>query len=348
MNNQKISTGIGTIIIVIIAITVGMFVWKNSKKIFTNLNSQTLLQSNREDDLKKENNIEISDKWTLVSHYNFWNNPNVFLRSAYNFPNIKFSYPENWEFKCCGDMDYGSEHFINLSKNHDKSMPYIRITDYILSGCTNSKNDCPIDKTVKLTANEKFNRLISSVASDKILPKLELKKLNTNAFVYNKTERDNKSSKAYMINLGNDVIQVDFINYELLDDKFIKNFLNRISFENKTEGVSFCGKKYETDQILIDGMDISRIIAKIAEKEAWICENLESGKFQESGITITQKKEESEKKSYLVNFSHKGNESEEKDPFNKSPFIFKFNFQDNAIFYQNQFDGSFKSLGTIR
>ncbi len=227
--NQKISTKLGIIIIVIMAVTAGMFVWKIEESNFSESELQSF-QIDKLDKSKKDSLIEISDKWTTINHGNFWNNPNLFSGHDYKFPNIEFSYPENWEFRCCGDMDNASEHFINLP-SRDNSSPYIRITDYVMSGCPDSEKECSMDNIVKLTAKEKFNRLVLNVPRDKILQEMQLKKLNTSAFVYKKIEKDNKLSKAYIINLVNDVIEIDFINYELLDEKFIENFLNHISFE---------------------------------------------------------------------------------------------------------------------
>lgn len=232
MDNKKIPTSVGTIVIVIIAITVGVLVWEweNNK---SSTNQHPTVQNNKSDNLDKKSNVEISANWTLVSHYNFWNNPNVFKRSPYNFPNIKFSYPENWDFRCCNDMDFVSTHIIYSSKDRDTTLPFIRISNIGLNGCPKSQNTCSIDKTIRLTADEKFSRLVSAISSDKALPKLELKNLKTNAFVYKKLETNNMPSRGYLINLGNRVIEVDFVNYELLDEKFIENFLNRIEFENR-------------------------------------------------------------------------------------------------------------------
>lgn len=176
---------------------------------------------------------EISNKWVLVSHGNFWSNPNFFANRNYKFPNITFSYPDNWKFQCCGDTGNSSEHLIFSSENRDMSLPYIRITDHVLSGCSDAQKSCSLDKAVKVTADEKFRQLVSFVPEEDILPKLRLEKLNTVAFVYNKHEKNNTLSKGYIINLGNDVVGIDFINYELLSDTFIENFLNRIAFEIK-------------------------------------------------------------------------------------------------------------------
>lgn len=231
MNNKNIPTGIGTIVLVIIAVSVGMFVWQYEKNLSIELEPQTPPQLKEASNSKPSNKIEISNKWTLVSHSNFWNNPNLFTNANYKFPDIDFSYPDNWEFECCGDMDHSSEHIIYSSKDHNKSLPYIRITDYALTGCPNSQNKCSLDETVTVTASEEFNRLTSTISVSDVLEKIKLDKLNTMAFVYKKSEGNNKFSKGYIINLKDSVLGLDFVNYELLDSTFIENFLNHISFE---------------------------------------------------------------------------------------------------------------------
>lgn len=245
MINKKISTIAGSLIILAIVTALGFsFLASNKKEGTQNQNNVVLDNSElgnkeaiKQEDAQKENeensNLKISDRWTVVNHENFWNNPNLFAHKNYSFPNIEFSYPENWEFGCCNDMDYASTHIIYSSKYNDTSLPYIRITDIALSGCPDSKNACSIDTTVKLTADEKFNRLKSIVPSDKVLPEKVLKKLNTKAFVFKKIEKEGNFSMAYLINLKDDVIQIDFVNYELLDENFIDNFLDHISLESK-------------------------------------------------------------------------------------------------------------------
>ena len=120
------------IVIIIITAIAGIFVSEYVKNKSSGPNPQISVQINKDNDLKKDNKFEISDKWTLVSRENFWDNPKIFANRNYNFPNIKFSYPDNWEFQCCNDMDYASTHIIYSSKDRNKSLPYIRITDYVL------------------------------------------------------------------------------------------------------------------------------------------------------------------------------------------------------------------------
>lgn len=237
MINKKISTVAGIIIILAIigAISISFLISSKQKEEVQNnvvlnnsgLENKEVIKQNNEEKLIEENkDLKISDKWTVVNHENYWNNPNIFAHKNYNFPSIEFSYPENWEFKCCGDMGHASEHFINPPEN---SLSYIRITNYVLGGCPDFKKICALDENAKLTANEKFNRLKSNITSDKVLPEKEIKKLNIKAFAFKKTEKEGNSSMAYLINLKDDVIQIDFVNYELLDENFINSFLDHIS-----------------------------------------------------------------------------------------------------------------------
>lgn len=240
MINKKISTLAGSLIILAIVVAIGIAFFSGKEREMQNQNNVVL--NNNEEETEKENaqkeneirnDLEISDNWTIVNHENFWDNTSFFAHKNYNFPTIEFSYPENWEFGCCNDMDYASTHIIYSSKYRDTSLPYIRITDYILSGCHDLKKTCALDKTVKLTADEKFNRLKSIISKDQILPEKEIKKLNIKAFVFKKTEKEGNFSMSYLINLKEDVIQIDFVNYEMLEENFIDNFLDRVIFESK-------------------------------------------------------------------------------------------------------------------
>jgi hypothetical protein len=229
--DQEISTKLGAIVLVIIAITVFVFTFKIIQKREVAETPQNVIAQPKSTEGNPTNKeFDVSDNWTLVSHDNFWNNPKFFAHPNYKFPNIKFSYPDNWKFACCNDMDFGSAHTI-YSKDNDTSLPYIKITNYELSGCPNEEETCPIDKTIKITADQKYKILTSSISSSNILSKLKLESLNTYAFAYNETEISDKNSRSYVINLGSAVIKVAFVNYELLDNNFIEDFLNRISFE---------------------------------------------------------------------------------------------------------------------
>lgn len=51
-------------------------------------------------------------EWKEINHENFWNNSWVIRWWGYAFPDIAFSYPESWEFECCGDIDSASFHLL--------------------------------------------------------------------------------------------------------------------------------------------------------------------------------------------------------------------------------------------
>lgn len=170
--------------------------------------------------------------WTLISHENFWNNQNFFKNDNYNFPNVKFYYPSNWFFKCCGDMEHASEHYIFSSEAREKNLPYIRITNFVLRGCSNLKETCSLNEMKKITVEQKFNAIQSQVPKEEILPKIKSKNLDAEIFVFKNKEQNGKFSKAYLINSGDGVIEIDFINYDLLNENFIEEFLNKLSLDN--------------------------------------------------------------------------------------------------------------------
>lgn len=232
--NKKIPALLGIAILIIFSATIGLFLWRYGR-IKPEKSIPVVVSKNELPPPANESNsqtIAVSEDWKLVSYDNLWNNPQVISKPPYNFPNVKFYYPGNWTFRCCGDMDHASEHFIN-PPNRNSSSPYIRITDFVLTGCPNSQSSCALDKTIKLSANEKYRQLISAISSENILPKIRIEKLEVDAFVFKKTEKSGQISKAFLINLGNDVMEVDFINYELLGDSFITKFLNNVSPDSK-------------------------------------------------------------------------------------------------------------------
>lgn len=242
MMNQKVSTGLGVALIAILITTIGVFVWKCQEKVNMsvvkdgtlaqqgNTVSQTPTPTQSSDGSREA--VQISDTWTVVSHENFWNDTSLFSKIGYKFPNIQFSYPSNWKFHCCGDTDQGSEHFIFSSQSQNTTLPYIRITNYTLRGCSGARQNCSLDKTVPITAIAKLNQLIASVPNSDVLPKLRLEKLGKMAFVYNKSEKNNVFSKGYLINVGDGVVGVDFVNYEALGDTFIDTFLSKLLLDS--------------------------------------------------------------------------------------------------------------------
>lgn len=224
-----IAVGVGLVFIVLL----GALVLREKEQ---EIQLSSIAMSGIGHETKTSDRIEISDKWVEVNHANFWNNSNLFANGKYHFPNIKFSYPEGWKFSCCNDMDSTSVHNIFSSQKSDTTLPYIRLTDYSLVACPNTEVSCSLDKQVKVTALEKFKQLTSSIPTSSVLSETTLSNLNkTVAFVYQKQETSGKLSKVYLVNLGDGVIEIDFVNYELINnsESFIGDFLKNFSFERE-------------------------------------------------------------------------------------------------------------------
>lgn len=164
---------------------------------------------------------------------------------GYKFPAISFQYPLGWKFNCCGDMDYASQHLLCPNEKQDDkshayvstfkescSKNYISITDYVLAGCPTRKPNCSIDEQKSKTAREKYDELVNSIRTNtdaQILPIMHLPKLGTDAFVYTK---DNHLH-SYLMNLGNDVIEVEFSSTGAVDDTFVADFFSRMTWDRK-------------------------------------------------------------------------------------------------------------------
>ena len=119
---------------------------------------------------------------------------------------------------------------------------------------------------------------------------------------------------------------------------------NQPETQKPTEEVSFCEKIYKSYKLIVNDVDIIKTIANISQKNNWICKNMELGNFQKSGIDVAQKEDSPN----IISLFHTGDTKEEKDPFNQSPYIFEFDFKNNKVFYQDQFDGKFNFIGTIK
>ncbi|MFA5986063.1 MAG: hypothetical protein WC819_01790 [Parcubacteria group bacterium] len=243
MKDQKVSTILGTTILIIIAATVAGFTFlcvKNTS-IKTNI-APTVVQPRLSqkkgvlDDVNKnitKEDLLIASDWKMVSHKNFWNNPDLFSHSNYFFPQIVFYYPENWYFQCCNDMNYASVHNIFSSQDQKTSKPYIRITNYSLLGCPSTKKQCSLDEKITLSANEKFLQLISEIPQKYNLPSVHLSNIDADAFMYQKLEKDGNFSKGCFVKLRDGVIGVDFVHDDLFVGDFIEKFLSTISYEIK-------------------------------------------------------------------------------------------------------------------
>jgi len=175
------------------------------------------------------------DKWIEINHGNFWGHEDLFASSDYYFPNIKFSHPLDWDFSCCNDMDHGSSHLIFSSDDYDRTMPYIEIVSYILTGCPDANAECGLDQVVKKTPSERNKDLIAEIKKvDGVIIKSEvrLQNLNVNAFVYEIINRENNNVRSYLVSIDSAVFQFSFVNYDKLKEDFVGVFLDKIYYDD--------------------------------------------------------------------------------------------------------------------
>lgn len=192
------------------------------------IQEKTSINNTAEDDeISKQKGApkpESLTEWSEVSKESFWRNEKYFSSpGSYKSPNIKFFIPPGWDFFCCHDMDFVSHHLIFSSMDHDSSLPYIDIIDYGMKGCPQDEQ-CSLDDIVVISAQEKYNRLTNKIPKNKILPKKAIKNLGINAFVYKDINPQGKAYKGYIMNFGNDVLEIDFYNSN--DQEFINEFLS--------------------------------------------------------------------------------------------------------------------------
>jgi len=133
-----------------------------------------------------------------------------------------------------------------------------------------------------------------------------------------------------------------------------------------TVAVNFCGKDMEADSVALNGVDVIKIIARIEseDKGLWLCndsnsDNISPNFFDETlGVAAkgwrwddkghyVSETEKSETNVYVVVLYSKKNNRQSNDPFNQSIFIYKFDFNNNKVYTQSQFDGSFHEAGVI-
>jgi len=162
--------------------------------------------------------------------------------------------------------------------------------------------------------------------------------------------------------------------------KELLRHIQRISGENDNEqkdkdiiiepqgtvAVNFCGKDMEADSVVLNDVDVIKIIARIEneDKGLWLCndsnsDNISPNFFDETlGVAAKEwrwddkghyvsETEKSETNVYVVVLYSKKDNRQSNDPFNQSIFIYKFDFNNNKVYTQSQFDGSFYEAGII-
>jgi hypothetical protein len=196
--------------------------------------------------VKKGKTLPFIKTWEEITHENYWNNPEIFKNTEYNFADVNFSIPLRWEFNCCEDMDHGSVHEIKavkesygLSKEYTGiQTPLITILDYSLFGCPIETPDCSIDQVVSQTSEEKYNEIINKASKSPAFQKetpIPLSLVNThgiagtgNAFGYSDENKNGALEKSYIFKTRTDVLKVSFVFPNLLEEGFVEAFMGKI------------------------------------------------------------------------------------------------------------------------
>lgn len=133
---------------------------------------------------------------------------------------------------------------------------------------------------------------------------------------------------------------------------------------NGTVSVNLCGNDILADSIVLNGVNIIKTMERIGGEnyKLSLCDGtgeISSNFFGETiGVAVKEwrwandghyisKKEKSETNVYIAVLYSKNDERQSSDPFNQSTFIYKFDFNNNQIYTQSQFDGSFHQAGII-
>jgi len=123
--------------------------------------------------------------------------------------------------------------------------------------------------------------------------------------------------------------------------------------------VSFCDQKYIADNLILSRTNIIKVIESIANEETGLFRcNAINDYFiiqdKKYNIGISFKKidnlEDSLNKEsdvYRIALYRKGFTKDEDDPFGQSILQFKFDFNDEKVYLQSQFDGNFNLVGNF-
>ncbi len=106
------------------------------------------------------------------------------------------------------------------------------ITDYALAGCTGGKPTCSIDERESKTAQQKYDELVSSLRSNtdvEILHVDGVSGLQKSAFRYENSDR----VRSYLVNLGDDVLEVAFSQSLVMNGEFVNEFLSRMTWDRE-------------------------------------------------------------------------------------------------------------------
>ena len=178
---------------------------------------------------------KIINSQTNIIPENFVTPSNTWLSAKfpdeYKYPNLTISYPDNWRWSCCNDMDHASVHVIypQKGKEYAKGDPIIKITDFSLRDCPSNKPECSIDENILFSATnklevmkEKFSLQYNFMASSTI----GAEKLDAN--IYETKDKEGVIRLFYLFSTGTDVVSIEFFNTKYYSDMFIDDFLDKL------------------------------------------------------------------------------------------------------------------------
>lgn len=163
------------------------------------------------------NQPKFTDQW-IVAQFPSWRS---------KFP-LVISYPKDWKFSCCADIDTQSSHIL-VPPNAPKKTQVI-ITEYSLGGCPAEKPRCSIDEAIRLSPEIKLKAVTEEIQQNGFVDiKPRTLRINVRTAAY---ENKNSDFIQYTL-LGPDfVISIRFDNHSYYGgDDFIGAFLDRLALQ---------------------------------------------------------------------------------------------------------------------
>jgi hypothetical protein len=185
---------------------------------------------NTEENIFNETKINSLDdnnvKWVELTHENFWNNTNYFAHSDYQFANIKFSYPENFEKNVASDTESFSAHEFY---EKDSKKGFI-IKDHFISWCPELYTRCEEKDMINRTWDEKLKLLVDYYNKE-------------NVWTFNKKNYLLKWLRSYSY-ISNDKLRYIFeIDWDVVEFLFyFENWNNDFDFVNKVMSLIYKDK----------------------------------------------------------------------------------------------------------
>lgn len=160
------------------------------------------------------------NEWKTLTHKNFWNNKDFFGHGDYNFANIKFSYPGNWDKLVALDTDSFSWHrfYDNTKKNG------FEIKVHYWFNCEKIYTRC--EDFVYRTGNEKLELFLND-RKEKWTQFWEFYLSGLNKSVYISWDKIQ-----YIFEIDGDIVEFEFyFENQNIDIEFINKVLTSISHD---------------------------------------------------------------------------------------------------------------------